>query len=172
MAREVGCTRVLVGHSERRSIFGETNKTTGLKILAARNAGLLPILCVGETLTQRKEEQQDNIVRGQLADGLQHLAPDQLSGLIIAYEPVWAIGTGIVSSPQQAQDMHLFIRNWLRKEYPKYIADETKIIYGGSVKPANVREIITQPDIDGALVGGASLDPITFSQIIAAAKEC
>jgi triosephosphate isomerase len=167
----MGCTRVLVGHSERRHTFGETNAQTGLKVLTARNAGLLPILCVGETLLQREEGIADSTIIKQLASGMEHLKPDQISGFVIAYEPVWAIGTGVVATPNQAQAMHQTIREWLGVHYPPFVATETKIIYGGSVKPANADDLLSCPDIDGALVGGASLNEDSFSDIVRAARR-
>ena len=170
MARTIGCTRALIGHSERRNLFGETDEDTGLKVQAARHAGLLPVLCVGETLEERNSGKAMNVVERQLFAGLSKLEPDQLSGLVIAYEPVWAIGTGLVATPEQAQEMHAFIREKLNHQiFPSFASAETRILYGGSVKPTNAASLLACPDIDGALVGGASLKADTFTAIIEAA---
>jgi triosephosphate isomerase len=168
MAREVGCTRALVGHSERRQIFGETDRGVNEKVKACLSHGLLPVVCIGETLEQRQADQVDAVVHGQLAAALEGLHTDQVAALTLAYEPVWAIGTGHTATPDQAQAVHASIRTWLRSNYPGYIADEMRIQYGGSVKPANAAELLRCPDIDGALVGGASLDPDSFAGIVAA----
>ena len=171
MARSAGCSHALVGHSERRHIFGETNAQTGLKVRAAREAGLLPVLCVGETLQEREGGLAERNVIDQLNAGLEHIEADQMSGLVIAYEPVWAIGTGVVASPIQAQEMHACIRTWLGDRYPPFVREETKILYGGSVKPGNANELLTCADIDGALVGGASLKAESFAKIVSIASE-
>ncbi|MBW1877835.1 MAG: triose-phosphate isomerase [Deltaproteobacteria bacterium] len=168
MARKIGCTRALVGHSERRQIFGETDRGVNQKVKACLAHGLLPVVCIGETLEQRQADQVDLVVHGQLATALDGLQPDQLSALTLAYEPVWAIGTGQTATPDQAQAVHASIRGWLRAHFPAYVAEEMRIQYGGSVKPANAAELLRCPDIDGALVGGASLDPDSFAGIITA----
>lgn len=169
MARAAGLTRVLIGHSERRQLFGETNAGVRAKVELALSEGLLPIVCVGETLEQRDAGKVDEVVHQQVAAALEGLAPDQLSGITLAYEPVWAIGTGRTASPEQAQTVHASIRGWLRAHFPSFVADEMRIQYGGSVKPANAAELLACPDIDGALVGGASLKPDSFAAIVAAA---
>ena len=168
MARSAGCTRVLVGHSERRQLFGETDAGVAAKVRAALGAGLLPVICGGETLEEREGGRVDEVVLGQFSAALEGLQPDQLSGVTLAYEPVWAIGTGRVATPQAAQVVHSTIRAWLSTAYPAWVAEETRILYGGSVKAANAAGLMTQPDIDGALVGGASLKVDDFCGIISA----
>ncbi|RME20157.1 MAG: triose-phosphate isomerase [Deltaproteobacteria bacterium] len=169
MLVEAGCSHVIVGHSERRSLFGDTDEVVAAKLRAALRAGLSPILCVGETLAQRDAGRAHDVVTGQLALALAGLSPDQVLGITIAYEPVWAIGTGRTASPAQAQEMHATIRSWLSDRYPREVPATVRIQYGGSVKPGNARGLLSQPDIDGALVGGASLDATSFRDIVAAA---
>jgi triosephosphate isomerase (TIM) len=169
VARAIGCTYALVGHSERRQHWGETDEGCAAKVAEAFRAGLLPILCVGETLEERRAGQVDAIVTGQLERGLAHLEPDQVAAVTIAYEPVWAIGTGETASPAQAQAVHKTLRDWLRSHYGA-IAEDIRIQYGGSVKPSNAAELMAQPDIDGALVGGASLTAESFAGIVAAVR--
>ena len=161
---------VIIGHSERRQIFGEQDDLINEKCHAAFRSGLLPILCVGETLEQRRSGKAADVVLQQISAGLLGLQADQVSAVTIAYEPVWAIGTGETATPSQAQDMHANIRGHLRENYPSFVADQLRIQYGGSVKPHNAAELLSQPDIDGALVGGASLKPESFAAIIRAAK--
>lgn len=173
MLKAVGCTYVIIGHSERRQYFGETDETVNKKVFAALNHGLLPIVCVGETLEQREKNQTMKVIEKQIKGGFGDLLTADLKGtfsdlvisdwsqIMIAYEPVWAIGTGKTATPDQAQEVHKFIRGLL----PKDVAEKTRILYGGSVKPANVKELMAQPDIDGGLVGGASLKPDSFSQL-------
>lgn len=168
LARAAGCTRVLVGHSERRTLYGETDAGVNAKIKAGLAAGLLPVVCVGETLPERDAGRVDAVVHGQLAGALDGLHPDQVGTLTLAYEPVWAIGTGRTASPAQAQEVHASIRAWLRAHYPGWVADEVRIQYGGSVKAGNAAELLACPDIDGALVGGASLDVEAFRAIVTA----
>ena len=170
MAREAGCTHCLVGHSERRHVFGETHAETNAKVKLAFEAGLVPVLCIGETLEERRAGRVDEVVHGQLAAGLADLGAYQVAAMVLAYEPVWAIGTGETASPEQAQEVHASIRAWLRAHYPAYVADELRIQYGGSVKPSNARELLSQPDIDGALVGGAALKVDSFKGIVDAVK--
>jgi len=170
MAREAGCTRCLIGHSERRQLYGETDEGVNKKVHAALAAGLLPILCIGETLDQRNAGQLKEVVGRQVTKGLEGLAPDQVATVTLAYEPVWAIGTGVTASPEQAQEAHAFIRSLLSRDYPGFVADQVRIQYGGSVKPGNARELLSQPDIDGALVGGASLKADNFAGIVAWAR--
>jgi triosephosphate isomerase len=165
----VGCTQVIIGHSERRQYFAETDATVNKKVHAAFRAGLTPIVCVGETLAEREGGQQEAVVERQLSGGLAGVHEDDLSRLVIAYEPVWAIGTGRTATDEQAQAMHATIRRWLRARYPGGAASTLRLLYGGSVKASNARSLLSQPDIDGALVGGASLDPGEFARIVAAA---
>jgi triosephosphate isomerase len=168
MLKEAGCEYVIVGHSERRSLFGDDDAIINAKVHAAFAAGLLPILCVGETLPQRESGEALAVVTAQLARGLSGLEPDQVVSTTIAYEPVWAIGTGVTASPAQAQDMHAAIRGWLGEHYPPFVPNQTRIQYGGSVKPSNAVELLQQPDIDGALVGGAALSADGFVAIVRA----
>ena len=171
MLREAGCQYVIVGHSERRRDNGETNEVVGEKVRAALRSGLLPILCVGETLDQRDGGQAVAVVEAQLAAGFAGLTADQAATVTIAYEPVWAIGTGRAATPDMAQAMHAAIRGWMRRAYPSFVADAVRIQYGGSVKPGNARALLHQPDIDGALVGGASLAADSFVAIVDAATR-
>jgi len=170
-AREANCTHALIGHSEQRALFGVTNEHVRLKIRAALRAGLLPLVCIGETLQQRQTQQQQSIVKQQLSEALDGLESDEVATLTLAYEPVWAIGTGQVATPAQAQEMHAFIRAWLLASYPKYVGEQVRIQYGGSVKGSNARTILECPDIDGALVGGASLNAQSFVEILRAAPR-
>ena len=169
MLRSVGCTYVIVGHSERRKIFGETNDLINAKIASARTHQLVPILCVGETWEERAAGKTEAVIEEQLHSGLANISLHQPGELLIAYEPVWAIGTGHAATPEQAQVVHRWIRHWLAQHYGADFADGTPILYGGSVKPANAADLLTQPDIDGALVGGASLKAESFCAIIQAA---
>ncbi|MDP3142738.1 MAG: triose-phosphate isomerase [Candidatus Omnitrophota bacterium] len=169
MLKDVGCDYVIIGHSERRQYFEETNETVNKKLKAALDFGLTPIVCIGENLTQREQGKTFEVVKGQLEESLVDLTAEQAEKIIIAYEPVWAIGTGKVATPQQAQEVHQFIRNLLGKIFNEKIGADCRIQYGGSVKPENIGELISQKDIDGALVGGASLDGNSFSAIV---KNC
>jgi triosephosphate isomerase (TIM) len=169
MAREAGCDYTLVGHSERRQLWGETDERCAAKLVTALEAGLLPIYCVGETLAERRAGRVEEIVFRQLAVGLSALRADQIGGVTLAYEPVWAIGTGENATPEQAQSVHAAIRSWLRDTWGAGIADDVRIQYGGSVKADNARALLSCPDIDGALVGGASLDAVGFAAIVGAA---
>jgi triosephosphate isomerase (TIM) len=168
MLADVGCHYVIVGHSERRQIFGETDASVNKKLTALLAAGLIPILCIGETKAEREADQTLQVVRSQLERGLGTLKPATGNALIIAYEPVWAIGTGLTATPDQAQMVHHFIRSLLR-EFLGPVAEAIRIQYGGSVTPENAAILLRQPDIDGALVGGASLKPELFLPIIQAA---
>lgn len=168
MLREVGCTHVLVGHSERRQHFGEALASSGQRVQAALRAGLLPMLCVGETLAERDAGRTWTVVEEQLAAGLAGLDTPQLAKVSLAYEPVWAIGTGRVATPQQAQEVHAAIRTWLRHRCAEH-AESMRVLYGGSVKADNAASLLQQPEIDGALVGGASLDAEAFAAIAQAA---
>ena len=168
MLADVGCHYVIVGHSERRQHFGDTDDIVNRKLTAVVAAGLTPILCVGETKGEREADQTLQVVREQLSKGLGALKPATGNALVIAYEPVWAIGTGLTATPAQAQTVHHFIRSLLR-EFLGPVAEAIRIQYGGSVTPDNAATLLAQPDIDGALVGGASLNPELFLPIIAAA---
>jgi triosephosphate isomerase len=170
MLREAGAGYVIIGHSERRTKFGETDEQVNRKLAAALAARLVPIVCVGETLEEREREQTLAVLDRQLRLGLDGLAADQVSGLAIAYEPVWAIGTGRTATAAQAQEAHAHIRVRLRERFGTEAGDACRILYGGSVKPANTRELVSQADVDGALVGGASLDPRGFAEIVAASR--
>jgi len=166
MLRDAGCSHVIIGHSERRQFYGETDQRVNQKIRAAFSAGLLPIVCVGETLQEREAGQEHTVVRTQLGEGLSGLTATDLSRMIIAYEPVWAIGTGRTATPEVAQAMHAFIRQFLSGRFSQAAAEGVRILYGGSVKPGNIKELMNEADIDGALVGGASLDASSFAQIV------
>ena len=166
MLVEAGCSHVIIGHSERRFFFGETDASINLKIRAAFSASLIPVFCIGETQAQREAGETFSVLDKQVRDGLKDFVFDDLSGLVVAYEPVWAIGTGKTASKEQAQEAHQFIRSLLDTLFGKPFASAVRILYGGSVKPDNVRALMEMPDIDGALVGGASLDPETFSKLV------
>lgn len=169
MLRDLFVRYVLVGHSERRRLFGETDETVRRKLVTALKSELRPILCVGETLEERQAGQEKALLEQQLDAALKGLTQDEISEVVIAYEPVWAIGTGLTATPEQAQEAHSFIRDHLGKLAGTTVANKARILYGGSVTPANARELMSQTDIDGALVGGASLDPRGFAEIVAAA---
>lgn len=169
MLKEVGCQYVIVGHSERRQFFGETDQTVNRRVLAALQSDLLPIVCVGETLAEREAGSTQTIVDKQVRGGLQGLNADQAKRIVIAYEPVWAIGTGKVATTNQAQEVHFFIRQLLGELFGNETARGIRIQYGGSVKPDNAAELLAQPDINGALVGGASLKAADFAKIVLAA---
>lgn len=166
MLEDVGVDYCIIGHSERRQYFGETNESVNKKLKRIFQGSIIPILCVGENLEQREKEEQYLVVRDQLMGALMGIAPEDAAKLIIAYEPVWAIGTGKTATPEQAEDMCEFIRNAVEALYGEDVADEVVIQYGGSVKPANATEIMNMDNIDGALVGGASLKAKDFMEII------
>ncbi|HBG61536.1 MAG: triose-phosphate isomerase [Omnitrophica WOR_2 bacterium GWF2_38_59] len=166
LIKDAGCKYVIIGHSERRQFFGETNQTVNKKIKAALASGLLPIVCVGEVLEERETGKTFDVVKTQVTQSLAGFTPDELSKLIIAYEPVWAIGTGKTATPQQAQEVHKFIRGIIAEIGNDEIAAALRIQYGGSVKPDNIKELMSQEDIDGALVGGASLKPDSFIALV------
>ncbi|MGI8890465.1 MAG: triose-phosphate isomerase [Chthoniobacterales bacterium] len=168
MLRELFVRYVVLGHSERRAMFGETDEIVNRKVRAAHEELLRPILCVGETLEQRDRGEVEKIISSQLRGSLAGVEPKELLETVIAYEPVWAIGTGKTATAAQAQEVHAFIRKTLREMSDEATAEKIRIQYGGSVKPANARKLLWQPDIDGALVGGASLDPRSFAQIVQA----
>lgn len=165
MLADVGCTHVIIGHSERRQYFGETDETVNKKLKAATTAGMTPLFCVGETLDERESGKTFDIIRRQIREGLAGINTEQLAATVIAYEPVWAIGTGKTASDEQAQEVHAFIRNLIAEVYDRKSADGIRILYGGSVKPENIKGLMSQPDIDGALVGGASLKADSFAAI-------
>jgi triosephosphate isomerase len=168
MLKDVGCTYVLCGHSERRHVMGESDDLINKKLLASLAGGLLPILCVGELLEERDASQTEQVVERQVRAGLAGLNADKVSAVTIAYEPVWAIGTGRTATREQAQEVHAFIRKLLAEMYDQAVADGIRIQYGGSVKPGNAKELMSEPDVDGCLVGGASLKADDFVAIIAA----
>ncbi len=166
MLRAAGCQYVIIGHSERRQYFGETDETVNKKIRSAIQANLIPILCVGESEEERESEKTFSVLDKQIINGLQNTSSDDLGKLVIAYEPVWAIGTGKTATKEQAQEVHLFLRSLIGKSFKNTLAKSVRILYGGSVKPSNISELMAMPDIDGALVGGASLDAGIFSEIV------
>jgi triosephosphate isomerase len=165
MLQDIGCGMVIIGHSERRQFFGETDATVNRRLRAILGSTLQPILCIGETLAERESGLHHSVVAQQLAGGLDGLTGQDLLRIILAYEPVWAIGTGRTASPETAQEMHSLIREWLSGKFGKE-AQEVRILYGGSVKPDNIDALMLQPDIDGALVGGACLETESFLRII------
>ncbi|MFN0172810.1 MAG: triose-phosphate isomerase [Bryobacteraceae bacterium] len=166
MLEAAGCTHVIVGHSERRQYFHETNETVSKRTVAALEAGLTPIVCVGETLAERESGQTEAVLMRQFAEGIAGLTPGQFDRIIIAYEPVWAIGTGRTATPEMAADAHRLIRAQVEGRYGADASKAMRILYGGSVKPDNVKGLMAQPEIDGALVGGASLDAVSFASIV------
>ncbi len=170
MLRDLFVRYVVLGHSERRQLLGETDEIVNRKVRAAHEAGLRPIVCIGETLEQRERGEVEKVLRSQLRGSLANLSARDLNEMVIAYEPVWAIGTGKTASTEQAQEAHAFVRHTLAQISDEPTAGKMRIQYGGSVKPENARSLMTQPDIDGALVGGASLDPRSFAQIVQAAQ--
>ena len=169
MLRDLFVRYVLVGHSERRRLFGETDELVRCKLVTALASELRPILCVGETLEERQAGQEKAVLEGQLRGALEGIPSEDISEVVVAYEPVWAIGTGLTATPEQAQEAHAFIRDYLGRMAGTPFANKARILYGGSVTPSNARELMSRPDIDGALVGGASLDPRGFAEIVAAA---
>jgi triosephosphate isomerase len=171
MLVDVGCKYVILGHSERRQIFKETSGDVNRKVLGALAAGLTPIVCVGETLEERQAGQTTAVVRGQIEHSLAGMSPEQVIKLVIAYEPIWAIGTGVVATPQQAEEVHADLRKLLETRYNSAVASSVRIQYGGSVNAENAATLLAQPNIDGALVGGASLKADSFLAIVAAAGK-
>ncbi|HEX4130721.1 MAG TPA: triose-phosphate isomerase [Pirellulales bacterium] len=169
MLVDLGCRYVILGHSERRQLMGETDKQVNQKLRAALAAGLLPIVCVGELLSQREAGQTQAVVSGQFEGSLAGLSADEMRQVVLAYEPVWAIGTGKVATKEQAQEVHADLRKLIASRYNADVAQAVRIQYGGSVKPGNAAELLSQPDVDGALVGGASLKAADFLGIIAGA---
>jgi triosephosphate isomerase len=166
MLRAAGCTHVLIGHSERRQYFGETDETVLKRTIAALEADLIPVICVGERLEEHQAGQTEAVLTGQFQNGIAPLSPEQFARVVIAYEPVWAIGTGKTATPEIAAAAHGVIRAHVASRYGADSAARVRILYGGSVKPDNVKSLMAQPDIDGALAGGASLDPVSFASIV------
>lgn len=168
MLLESGCTHVILGHSERRTLFNESNEAVNRKVTAAHHLGLVPIVCIGETLEERDEDRTFEVIRTQLRGSLAGFVSEGRlpEGIVIAYEPVWAIGTGRTATPDQAQEVHRFIREWVRDKFESVTAQAIRILYGGSVKPGNVGDLMSRDDIDGALVGGASLTAEEFVPIV------
>ena len=167
MLADMGCTYVIVGHSERRSLFGESNAVVCAKISMALQFGMQPIVCIGETLEERETGRTFDVLARQIKEGLHQIESSDIKHLLIAYEPVWAIGTGKTATPEQAGKAHAFIRQLIEKSYGKEPASRLPVIYGGSVRPDNIGKLMAQDDINGALVGGASLDVDTFAKIVA-----
>lgn len=166
MLKAVGAASVIIGHSERRQYFGETDETVLKRTLAALESGLQPIVCVGERLEEREAGRTNAVLETQFRDGIAKLTPEQFAQVVIAYEPVWAIGTGKTATPEMAADAHRALRGLVESAYGKDAAAAVRILYGGSVKPDNVKGLMAQPEIDGALVGGASLEPASFASIV------
>ncbi len=166
MLVDAGCKYVIIGHSERRQYFAETDETVNKKINAALNYNLTPVFCVGESLQQREEETTFKVIRSQIEGGLNGLSEGAVNSVVIAYEPLWAIGTGKTATPEQAEEVHGFIRAILRETYGSGTSETVRILYGGSVTPENINNLINKPDIDGALVGGASLNVDSFVKIV------
>jgi triosephosphate isomerase len=168
MVKDAGCTYVIIGHSERRQHFGETDETVNRKLRAALAAGLTAIVCVGETEQQRDRDETEAVIVGQVRKGLTDLSSGDMGNVVIAYEPIWAIGTGRNATPEQAQEVHALIRGLIAESHGESVASSLLILYGGSVKPDNAAELMGQPDINGALVGGASLEAGSFQKIVEA----
>jgi triosephosphate isomerase len=166
MIKEIGCSHVIIGHSERRQFFSETDETVNKKLHAAYRAGLMPIVCIGESLNQRESGRTMEVVASQLKGALKEISVEQMQQLTVAYEPIWAIGTGKTASPDQAQEVHAFLRGQLMEMFGQNVADAVRIQYGGSVKASNAKELMAKSDIDGALVGGASLKADDFIGIL------
>ena len=171
MLKDVGCRMVILGHSERRHVIGETDELINRKVIKALSAGLDVILCVGELLEQRQAGETLEVVRRQVRIGLEGVTKADMACLVIAYEPVWAIGTGVTATPEQAQEVHAMIRGLVEEAYDASVAEALRIQYGGSVKPANAADLLGRPDLDGALVGGASLKADDFAAIVAAGVQ-
>lgn len=169
--KEAGCDHAIVGHSERRKIFKETDADINKKVKACLKEGIVPIFCVGETLEEREGGKTQSVIMGQLAAGLADVSSSDAVKVVVAYEPVWAIGTGKTASPEQAQEVHAFIRAWLAEAFGTEVSEKMIIQYGGSVKPDNTEAIMKGKDVDGALIGGAALDPAGFAAIAAAAAK-
>jgi len=171
MLKDAGCQYVIIGHSERRQFFAEANETVNKKLKTALKYGLTPIVCVGENLREREAGKTFEVIQDHIKNGLVDISVEDMSKTVIAYEPVWAIGTGKTATAEQAQEAHKYIRDLLRKMYDDDLAESVRIQYGGSVKPENIAELIAKPDVDGALVGGASLKIESFTAIVTKASE-
>lgn len=171
MLLDLACSYVILGHSERRHVIGETDAEVNKKLVAALQCGLIPIVCVGETLAERESNKTKSVIRTQFEGSFAGITADQMAKVVIAYEPVWAIGTGKNASPEQAEEVHADLRRLLEERYNRSVSAAVRIQYGGSVKPENAKELLSQPNIDGALVGGASLKAVSFMGIIAAAGK-
>jgi triosephosphate isomerase len=169
MLLTLGCQYVILGHSERREFFHETDDIVARKIRATLGSGLTPIVCVGETRKQREDGITERVIKTQIRGALEGFKPDEFEGTVIAYEPVWAIGTGLTATKEQAQEVHAYIRKLLEELFGKKVAEDTRIQYGGSMKSSNARDLLEQPDIDGGLIGGASLEADSFVDIVRAA---
>lgn len=166
MIKDAGADYVIIGHSERRQYFGETDESVKFKIRAALDAELIPVMCIGETESQREADKTFFILDKQISDGLKGFDLEELDSLILAYEPVWAIGTGKTAGPEQVKEVHEFLRHLLKEKYAEHLAAKIRILYGGSVKPGNIKDLMQLENVDGALVGGASLNPEDFNKII------
>jgi triosephosphate isomerase len=171
MVKETGSKYIIVGHSERRAMFGDTDETVNKKVLKTLQDDLRPVICVGESLEQRKAKKHEMVVKDQVAAAVEGVTSEQLSELVIAYEPIWAIGTGETATPEQAQEMHRHIRQILADRYDADQANKVRILYGGSMKPHNAEELLSNPDVDGGLIGGASLKVDSFTKIIQIADQ-
>lgn len=171
MLKEVGCDFVIVGHSERRQYFSETDKTVNAKVIKALSDDIKPVICVGESLDQRKKEVHKKMVKKQVQAALIGVETNRAADVVVAYEPIWAIGTGETATPEQAQEMHEMIRDVLAELYTRETADSIRILYGGSMKPHNAEELLSRPDVDGGLIGGASLKAESFTDIINVAEK-
>jgi len=171
MLQDFACTHVILGHSERRHVMGETDQLINRKVRAVLDKGLKAILCVGELLDERKAGKTESVLDTQMAGGLAEISAESLKNVVIAYEPVWAIGTGVTATPDQAESAHAHLRNWLATRYNPETSQSVQILYGGSVKPDNAAELLSQPNVDGALVGGASLKVESFLPIVRAAEK-
>lgn len=172
MLKDVGCRYVIIGHSERRQYFKETDELIHKKVVAALKYNLIPILCLGETLEERESRRAFEVVKQQFDQSLKDLKSEEMERVVIAYEPVWAIGTGRTATPEQAEQMHSYIRRLLNERYGDAVGGRVKILYGGSVKPDNIAQLMTKPNVDGALVGGASIKAEAFIQIVTNAQSC
>ena len=166
MVKDAGASHVIIGHSERRMLFGDNNKTVNRKVKASLDAGLIPIVCIGETIGQRDSDETQTVLTQQVKGALNGITEAEIGSVIVAYEPVWAIGTGRTATPDQVQNTHVHIRQRLFELSSPKSADQCRLLYGGSVKAANTAELLAQPDVDGALIGGASLDPNDFLEIV------
>ena len=171
MIEAAGCSHVIIGHSERRQYFGETNQSVNKKIKQSLSTSLLLIVCIGETLQQREAGQTKSVVESQIREGLDGLSAEQMKRIVLAYEPVWAIGTGVTATPEQAEEVHQFIRELIEKIFNSKVAEAVQILYGGSVKPENIEELLSLQNIDGGLIGGASLKVGSFVEMIKITEE-